>query len=125
MNGHIKMEKLRESRAKRDMYRVRGDALVKKAIKMENLTDCLAKLKVEPIWKDRKAYEHKSERFECPDFNRSNVTASMSYMDDSLHVTSVKKARTQPGKKTTNKGVLYNQNVCQLSHVKHESKADI
>lgn len=53
------------------------------------------------------------------------MTASMSYMDDSLHVTSVKIARTQPGKKTINKGVLYNQNVCQVSHVKHASKADI
>ena len=49
MNGHIKMEKLQESRAKRDMHPLRGDALVKKAIMMENLTDCLAKLKVEPI----------------------------------------------------------------------------
>ena len=72
---------------------MRGNALVNKAIKIENLTGCLVKLKVQPSWKHGKVFEHISEVFEDADFNKSDVTASTSYKDDSMHVTPVKKAR--------------------------------
>ena len=123
MNGNIDTEHLREGRTKRDTYRVRGNALVKKAIEIENLTGCLVKMKVQPAWKHGKVYEHISEGFENPDFNRTNVTASTSYADDSLHVKPVKKTRKRHGgTSTTSK---YDPNICQIYRLRHESEADI
>ena len=117
---------MRECRAKRDTYRVRGNALVKKAIEIEKLTGCLVKLRVLPTWKHGKVYEHISEEFEDTNFNRSNAAASTSYTNDLMHVTPVKKARKRPGETSArSKGVLYNPNICQICRIRHESKADI
>ena len=121
MNGHIDTDNLREGRAKTDTYQVRRNALVKNAIEIEKLTGCLVKLRVQPTWK------HKDkEEFEDTDFNRSNVTASTSYTNDSMHVTSVEKARKRPGETSArSKGILYDPNICQRCHIRHESEADI
>ena len=126
MNGHIDTENLREGRAKRDTYRVRGNALVKKAIEIEKLTGCSVKLRVQPTWKHGQVYEHISEEFEVTDFNRCNVTASTSYTNDSMHVSPVKKARKQPKETSArSKGVLYDPNICQICRLRHESEANI
>ena len=126
MNGHIDTDNLREGRAKRDTYQVRGNALAKNAIEIEKLTGCLVKLRVQPTWKHDKVYEHISEEFEDTDFNRSNVTASTSYTNDSMHVTPVEKARKRPGETSVrSKGVLYDPNICQICHIRHESEADM
>ena len=120
MNGHIDTKHLKEGRAKRDTYQVRWNALVKKAIEIENFRSCLVKLKIQPTWKHGKVYEHIAEGFKDADFNRTNATASMPYIDDLLQV---KKARKQPGETpTTSK---YYLNIYQKCWIRHESKADI
>ena len=104
-----------------------GITPVKKAIEIENLTGWLVKLKFQPTWKHGKVYEHILERFEHADFNRSDVTASTSYADDSMHVTLVKNSRKQPGEASTTikKELLYDPNIFQVCRIRHESEADI
>ena len=91
------------------------------------MTGCLVKLKVQPSWKHGKVFEHISEVFEDADFNRSDVTASTSHKDDSMHVTPVKKARKWPGEasSTTKKGLLFHTNIYQICRIRHESEVDI
>ena len=62
--------------------------LLRKQLKLK-FDDCLVKLKTQPTWKNGKVYENMSEGFEDEDFNRSDVTTSTSYVDDSMHVPSV------------------------------------
>ena len=59
-----------------------------KAQEIEQVTGCIVHFKIKPTWKNGREFSHNGEAFNV-DFNSSST--STAYLEDSAHVTPVKK----------------------------------
>ena len=106
---------MREGKAKRDTYRVRGEKMLLKAQEIEQVTGCIVHLKIKPTWKNGREFSHNGEAFNV-DFNSSST--STAYLEDSAHVTPVKK-------KPAMSSEIIEKNICQLCRIEYMSEADV